>query len=113
MVRSARGEWLDMGPNEHTPQARVRALSGRPPTQAPCETLLLFEKCSLDEAMRARGGDWSARGVELHELSNSPITLAAYDGVRLGFNIEFDSRQMEEGAVLRMPWHLRMLLERT
>ncbi len=57
--------------------------------------------------MRSLGGAWATRTVELHELTNFPITLAAYDGD------ELTSRSSSIGAgstrtrSTRMLGHLR------
>ena len=82
-----------------------------PPTLPLFETLLVFENYHLDTAMRSLGEAWATRKVELHELTNFPITLAAYDGEELSFKIEFDRRRLDDGAVQRMLGHLRRLLE--
>jgi len=100
-----------MRPYEHTPLARVKAASQVPPSQPLFETLFVFENYRLDTVMRALGGEWAKRQVELHELTNFPITLAAYDGEELAFKIEFDRRRLEDAAVGRMLGHLRQLLE--
>jgi len=103
--------WLDMRPYEHMPLARVKAVSQVSPSQPLFETLFVFENYRLDTAMRALGGEWAKRHVELHELTNFPITLAAYGGEELAFKIEFDRRRLEEATVRRMLGHLRQLLE--
>ena len=110
VLHSARRQWMEMRPYEHTPLARVKSVSQAPPGQPLFETLLVFENYRLDAAMRSLGGAWTKRQVELHELTNFPITLAAYDGEELSFKIEFDRRRLDEDAVRRMLGHLRSLL---
>src|ERR1700730_11159278 len=111
VFKDLRKLWLEMRPYEHTPLARVKAASQVPPSQPLFETLFVFENYRLDTLMRAWGGEWGKRHVELHELTNFPITLAAYDGEELAFKIEFDRRRLEEATVRRMLGHLRQLLE--
>ena len=111
VLKAVRRQWLDMRPYEHTPLARVKAVSQVPPTQPLFKTLLVFESFRLDTAMRSLGGAWATRKVELHELTNFPITLAAYDGEELSFKIEFDRRRLDDAAVRRMLGHMRRLLE--
>jgi amino acid adenylation domain-containing protein/non-ribosomal peptide synthase protein (TIGR01720 family) len=111
VFKNVRKLWLEMRPYEHTPLARVKAVSQVPPSQPLFETLFVFENYRLDTVMRALGGEWAKRHVELHELTNFPITLAAYDGEELAFKIEFDRRRLEEATVRRMLGHLRQLLE--
>jgi amino acid adenylation domain-containing protein len=111
VFKNIRKLWLEMRPYEHTPLARVKAVSQVPPSQPLFETLFVFENYRLDTVMRALGGEWAKRQVELHELTNFPITLAAYDGEELAFKIEFDRQRLEENTVRRMLGHLRQLLE--
>ena len=111
VFKNVRKLWLEMRPYEHTPLARVKAASQVPPSQPLFETLFVFENYRLDTVMRALGGEWAKRQVELHELTNFPITLAAYDGEELAFKIEFDRRRLEDATVRRMLGHLRQLLE--
>ena len=111
VFKDVRKLWLEMRPYEHTPLARVKAASQVPPSQPLFETLFVFENYRLDTLMRALGGQWAKRQVELHELTNFPITLAAYDGEELAFKIEFDRRRLEDATVRRMLGHLRQLLE--
>ena len=110
VLQNARKQWMEMRPYEHTPLARVKSVSQAPPGQPLFETLLVFENYRLDAAMRSLGGAWSKRQVELHELTNFPITLAAYDGEQLSFKIEFDRRRLAYDSVRRMLSHLRSLL---
>jgi amino acid adenylation domain-containing protein/non-ribosomal peptide synthase protein (TIGR01720 family) len=111
VFKDVRKLWLEMRPYEHTPLARVKAVSQVPPSQPLFETLFVFENYRLDTVMRALGGEWAKRQVELHELTNFPITLAAYDGEELAFKIEFDRRRLEETTIRRMLGHLRQLLK--
>ena len=111
VFKDIRKLWLEMRPYEHTALARVKAASQVPPSQPLFETLFVFENYRLDTIMRALGGEWAKRQVELHELTNFPITLAAYDGKELAFKIEFDRRRLAEATVRRMLGHLRQLLE--
>jgi amino acid adenylation domain-containing protein/non-ribosomal peptide synthase protein (TIGR01720 family) len=110
-LSAVRRQWVSMRPFEHTPLARVKAASRVPATQALFDTLVVFENYSLDEAMRAQGGAWETRRVELHELTSFPITLAAYDGASLRFKLEFNRQRLDAGAAQRMLGHLRTLLE--
>ncbi len=110
VLQNVRKQWVEMRPYEHTPLARVKSVSQVPPGRPLFETLLVFENYRLDAAMHSLGGAWTRRQVDLHELTNFPITLAAYDGEELSFKIEFDRRRLEDKAVRRMLGHLRCLL---
>jgi amino acid adenylation domain-containing protein/non-ribosomal peptide synthase protein (TIGR01720 family) len=111
LLQDLRSQWLTFRSVENTPLAFAKSQSQIPASQPLFETLLVFEKYRLDDVMSSLGGKWSHRRVELHELTNFPITLAAYDGAKLSFKIEFDRRRIGEEAARRMLGHLRCLLE--
>ena len=111
ILKDLRSQWLALRAVENTPLAFVKSHSQVAASQPLFETLLVFEKYRLDDAMRSQGGTWGNRRVELHELTNFPITLAAYDGANLSFKMEFDRRRITEEAIRRMLGHLHCLLE--
>jgi hypothetical protein len=111
VCQAVRRQWLDVRPYEHMPLPWVKALSHVPPTLSLFETLLVFENQRLDTVMRSLGGSWAARQVDLHELTNFPITLAAYDGEELSLKIEFDRRCLDDAAAQRLLGHVRRLLD--
>ena len=56
------------------------------------DTMIVFERYTLNSAMRALGGKFAARTFAIFERSSFPIVLAAYqEGDRLNLNLEFDS----------------------
>jgi amino acid adenylation domain-containing protein/non-ribosomal peptide synthase protein (TIGR01720 family) len=111
VLKNVRQLWLDLRRFEHSPLSLVKFASQVPAAQPLFETLLVFEKYRLDTVMRSMGGDWTKRRVELHELTNFPVTIAAYDGLELSFKIEFDRSRISPTAAKQMLRHLRCLLE--
>ena len=111
IVRSVRRVWLAIRPFEHTPLTRVKAVSQLQPGAPLFETLVVFENQRLSTAMQSLGGAWSTRSVEIHELTNFPVTLAAYDGKALSFKIEFHRDRFDDQTIRAMLGHLRNLLE--
>src|SRR6185295_2836573 len=98
-------------PHEHTPLTLVKAASQVPSSQPLFESLVVFENQRLDQAMRSLGGHWASRQVDLHELTNFPVTVAAYGGDELSFKIVFNRFRLDESTVRRMLGHFRRLLE--
>ncbi len=110
LLRELRQQWVDMREHEHTPLSRVQAWSDVEKGQSLFQSILVFENFDLDELMRARGGDWTHRRVELYEKTNFPITVAAYHGHQLRLKIEFEQQQFSVATIQRMLGHLRCLL---
>ena len=111
VIKALRQQWLDIRPHEHAPLARIKSVSRVPPALSLFETLVVFEGFRLDTRMKSLGGAWSARSVQLHELTNFPVTLAAYDGPGLSLKIEYDRRRLDDATVARLLGHLRRLLQ--
>ncbi len=111
IFKNLRPQWVAVRPYEHTPLARVRAVSQVAAGRSLFDTLVVFENQRLDAAMASLGGRWRTRQVDLHELTNFAATLAAYDGDQLSFKIEFDRRRLEDDAVRRMLGHFKRLLQ--
>jgi non-ribosomal peptide synthetase component F len=99
LCKRIRVQWLEIRPYENAALTRIKTVSQVPPTLPLFESLLVFEEYLLDTKMRSLGGAWNDRRVELHELTNFPITLAAYDGNELSFKVEFDRRGCCSGPI--------------
>ena len=74
VIRRLRKLWIDLRPYENTPLARVKSASQVSPGLQLFDSLVVFENYRLDRAMRSLGGAWESREVELHELTNFPVT---------------------------------------
>jgi amino acid adenylation domain-containing protein/non-ribosomal peptide synthase protein (TIGR01720 family) len=111
VCKAIRAQWTAIRPYEHTPLVRIKSVSRVPASQPLFDSLVVFENRRLDSVMKGLGGAWDDRTVELHELTNFAITLAAYDGDPLTFKIEFDRRRLDEDAIVRTLAHLRTILE--
>ena len=111
IFKTLRAQWVAVRPYEHTPLARVKAVSQVAAGQSLFDTLVVFENQRLDAAMASLGDRWQTRQVDLHELTNFAATLAAYDGTQLSFKIEFDRRRLEDDTVRRMLGHFKNLLQ--
>ena len=103
--------WVDVRPHEHTPLSRVQAWSGMAQGTALFNTLLVFENYDLNATFKAKGGPWFNRDIQLHELTNFPICLAAYAGEQLRFVAEYDQNQVSEYSIRAALNHLCRLLE--
>lgn len=111
MVQRLRKQWLNIRPHEHSPLTMVKTVSQVPTSRPLFETLVVFEKQRLDRALASFGGCWLSRDIKLHELTNFPVTLAAYDGDTLSFKLEFNQSRIDEPTARRLVRHLRRLLE--
>ncbi|MCB1065377.1 MAG: amino acid adenylation domain-containing protein, partial [Verrucomicrobiae bacterium] len=110
LLGEVREQWVAMRDHEHTPLSRIQAWSDLEKGQSLFHSILVFEKFDLDELMKAKGGAWEKRKVELYEKTNFPLTVAAYHGQRLRIKIEFENEKFSVETIQRMLGHLRSLL---
>lgn len=90
LLQEARRQMLALRPHDHAPLASIRnwcLLTGDTPL---FDSLVMFERASLDGIMRNRHPDWAKRRVELHEEGASPLTLAVYAEPEILLVVEHD-----------------------
>lgn len=110
-VWQLRARWMALRDHEHTPLVLAQRVSEVPKGQPLFDTLVVYERQTLEAQLRARGAEWHPREVRLFEQTNFALTLAAYGGPRLLLRIQFDSRRYVLPTVTRLLGHLRTLLE--
>lgn len=75
------------------------------------DTAVVYERELLDTRLRAKGGPWENRRVELLEQSSFPMMLSAHRDDGLRARIEYDSSRYDSETVVRIGGHLQRLLE--
>ena len=91
----------------HTPLVRVHGWSDA----RLFETLVVYERHSLDAQLRAQGGAWARRRFVTRSQTSYPLTLAAYGEEELLLRLQYSRRRLDDDAVEHMGGHLRTLLE--
>lgn len=87
LLESAHTQSRNLREHEHTPLSEILVTAS-----LRLETLVVFERYTLQSAMQARGGLNTQRRFALHERSEVPLLLAAYqDGARLHLVLEHDA----------------------
>lgn len=105
-----RKQWIDLRAFEHTPLDTIRACCDFP-GDAPLYTMnYVFERQSLGESLRAKGGVWQHRTFEIHEHTPVPVMLAGYGGAELLLSLEYDRRTIAPSDASRMLEHLKRIL---
>lgn len=106
-----RRQWLDIAPYEHTSLATIQAWSELAPGALLFESLVNFYPQTMDESLRAMGGDWLQRSFRLHQQPGYPLVLDAYGGQQLQLNLFYDDRRFGHGAIQRLMGHLETMLQ--
>ncbi|MDR7124893.1 amino acid adenylation domain-containing protein [Pseudotabrizicola sp. 4114] len=105
-----RRDSLALRAHEHAALTDIRRWCGLPGTESLFDSMVMFERASLNETMRALGPDWATRRVELHEEGALPLTLAAYGDAELLLMLEHDPAAVSEAKARAMLGHLAEVL---
>ncbi len=75
------------------------------------DTLLVYNDAHADARMKAHGGRWAARTLELHDQVSFPCSLMGYGDDEIHFRIEYDPLRFDGGAMERVAGLTRAILE--
>ena len=100
ILRRLRDDQTELRPYEQTPLTAIREKTEIPRDRMLFDTAVMYETATLDQQMKAFGGAWSNRTVELFEEGDVPVTLAAYHGDALRFTVEYDPVAAPHGPEL-------------
>ena len=110
LVQEVRCQWLALRPHEHTPLSQIQAWSAVSGGSPLFNTVLMYERDTLDGLIKAGDGDWAGRHFELHECTPNPLTVAVYGGAHLRLTAEYDTSLFDAVAIGRMLGHLETVL---
>jgi len=74
------------------------------------ESLVVFEKYSLQSHLRAKGGAWLEREFTYLGRTNYPLSILGYDGEEMQLRIEYDKDRFADDTVQRMIGHIQTVL---
>lgn len=101
---------LDLRAHEHAALTDIRGWLALPGTVSLFDSMVMFERASLDGTLRATGPDWATRRVELREEGALPLTLAAYADRELLLVLEHDPSAVQDAKARAMLGHLAEVL---
>jgi len=106
-----RAQQVAIRPFEHTALVDAIAASDAPRNTPLFETLVVYNDAHADARMKAYGGPWTGRTVELHDQMTFPCSLMGYGDDELHFRIEYDPRRFDGRAMERVAALTRAILE--
>jgi natural product biosynthesis luciferase-like monooxygenase protein len=98
-------------PVENTPLVDVLAVAEVPRGTPLFDTIIVFNDAENDARFKTFGGSWAARDFELHDQTNFPMNVMAYDGPELSFKLSYAKNRFERATVERVANLLTSLLE--
>lgn len=105
-LAALRSATLALHPFEHAALTDVRRWAGLPATLPLFDSLVMFERASLNERMRSLGPEWQGRTVSLHEEGALPLSLAVYGDPKILLALEYDPGLVSPDQAQRMFTHL-------
>lgn len=99
-LKRMRASQIALRPFEQTPLTSIRQYLDVPPGRPIFDTLVMFDRASLQAQMQARGGAWESRKVTLLEEGDAPVTLAVFCAEKTELTVEYDPQQVPQGAAL-------------
>lgn len=110
LLAQIRAAQLEQRPYEHLGLTEIAGLSTVPSGRPLFDSLVMVERQSLHERMRALGGVWSQRRVELFETGAMPMTLGAYGDAELLLRLEFAPQSIAAPDAARYLDYMQRLL---
>ncbi|MDQ6673653.1 MAG: LLM class flavin-dependent oxidoreductase [Chloroflexota bacterium] len=96
---------------EHTPLVDVIALADIARGTHLFETIVVFNDMSNDTRLKSFGQTWQARDFELHDQTNFPLNVMAYNEPQISFKLSYERSRFERNTVERVASLLCALLE--
>ncbi|KII16755.1 non-ribosomal peptide synthetase [Phaeobacter sp. S60] len=115
LLSALRRDAVALRPHEQASLADMRRWCGLPGSVPLFDTMVMFERDSLNARMRSLGGKddspWTQRRVELREEGAMPLTLAVYGDEQPLLMLEYDPEVLPASQVAHMLDHLCQLLQ--
>lgn len=98
VLADMRTQQINLRPFEQTALTKIRARTDVPPGVPLFDTVVVFETTTLDAQLKTYENGWETRTSELREEGATPVTLGVYHGEQIKLTLEYDPRQVPEGA---------------
>ncbi len=96
---------------ENTSLVRIKGWSDIPANSPLFESLVVFDRGSLNSALQADGGAAPNRDFQLIEDTGFPLTLYAFEKPIFLLKLAYDRARFDDDAIIKMLGHLTSLLE--
>ena len=97
-----REQHLELRQFEHTPLVDILRFSEVPRGQSLFDTIIVFNSQTDDARLKSFGPEWRRRDFALHDQTNFPLNVMAYDGPQLTFKLSYDTNSFEPVAAERI-----------
>jgi len=102
LCRQLREQRVELRRFEYTPLVDILHLSEVSRGQSLFESIIVFNSQTDDARLKSFGEEWQRRDFKLHDQTNFPFNVMAYDGPQLTFKLSYDTGCFAPGAVERI-----------
>ena len=102
LCRQLREQQIELRRFEHTPLVDILRTSDVPRGQPLFESIIVFNSQTDDARLKSFGEEWQRRDFALHDQTNFPFNVMAYDGPQLTFKLSYDPSCFAPAAVERI-----------
>jgi natural product biosynthesis luciferase-like monooxygenase protein len=102
LCRQLREQQIELRRFEHTPLVDILRTSEVPRGQPLFESIIVFNPQTDDARLKSFGEEWQRREFALHDQTNFPFNVMAYDGPQLTFKLSYDPGCFAPAAVERI-----------
>ena len=110
LCRQLREQQAELRRFEHTPLVDILRASGVGRGQSLFDSIIVFNSRTDDARLKSFGPEWQRREFMLHDQTNFPFNVMAYDGPQLTFKLSYDAGTFEPAAVERIADLLQAIL---
>jgi natural product biosynthesis luciferase-like monooxygenase protein len=110
LCRQLRDRRTELRRFEHTPLVDILRFSEVPRGQSLFESIIVFNSQTDDARLKSFGQEWQRRDFTLHDQTNFPFNVMAYDGPQLTFKLSYDASCFSLAAVERIADLLQAIL---
>ncbi|SCY53665.1 non-ribosomal peptide synthetase [Paracoccus tibetensis] len=108
LLTDLRALTLEMRRHAHVELTEVRRWSGRHGAAPLFDTVVMYARRTLAEALEARGCGWT--NLQLVEEGDALVTLSVHGGAQMRIELEHDAVRLTEDEAARMLGHVTRLL---
>ncbi len=102
LCHQLRDQQIELRRFEHTPLVDVLRLSEVPRGQPLFDSIIVFNSETNDARLKSFGQEWQRRDFTLHDQTNFPLNVMAYDGPQLSFKLSYDPSCFATASVERI-----------
>lgn len=110
LCRQLREQQLELRQFEHTPLVDILRVSEVSRGQSLFDSIIVFNSQTNDARLKSFGREWQRRDFTLHDQTNFPFNVTAYDGPQLTFKLSYDISCFAPAAVGRIADLLQAIL---